>query len=75
MPLINPGNDPTWAEIQAGIEANKVEREAIEASISASEAAIAGANQNIRQQKGEMRRVDNNLRRWLEAIEAKAGED
>ena len=74
MPLINPTPDPTWAEIQAGIEANKLERDAIEAAISAAEAAIAGANQTIRQQKGELRRVDNNLRRWLEVIQDKAGD-
>ena len=74
MPLINAKANPTWTEVQTGIEANKNERSAIEAAISAAEAAIAGANQNIRQQKGEMRRVENNLKRWLEAIEKLAGD-
>jgi len=75
MPLINPGANPTWTEIQAGIEANKVERDATEAAIVDAEADIVSANQTIRQGKGDLRRIDNNLRRWLEVIEKKAGDD
>jgi hypothetical protein len=75
MPLINPGDNPTWQEIQDGIVANSAERAVIEGLIEGAEADIKAAEMVIRSQKGELRKVTNNLRRWLAAIAKKAGDD
>jgi multidrug resistance efflux pump len=75
MPLQPPKPNATWDEIEAAITANKTERDAVEAAISAAEAAIAGANITIRQSQGELRRIDNNLRQWIEIIRDKPGDD
>ena len=74
MPLINPTPNPTWADIQTGIEANEAEREIVETAIAAAQAQITSAESEIRTQNAQMRRIQNNLRQWLRAVRTLAGD-
>lgn len=68
MPLINPDSNPTWAEVQAGFEANDAEIQSVLSLISAEELKITNAKAQIRALRGELRQVQNNYRKWERAI-------
>ena len=68
MPLLNPDVDPSWAEIQAGFEANDIEQQAVLSAINQEELKITNAKAAIRQLNATQRQVSNNYRKWERAI-------